>query len=293
MPLTATIAIATKNRRDELRRALASALAQEPACDVIVLDDGSTDGTADMVRAEFPAVRLERSETSRGYIARRNEAARLARTDVVVSIDDDAVLSTPSVVAHTLTEFADPRVGAVAIPFVNVNSGPRVLQRAPDQRASWVTDSFTGTAYAVRRELFLRLGGFREALVHQGEEGDFCVRMLEAGAFVRLGTAPPILHYESPRRDRRRMDFYGPRNLILYCWQNVPLPYMPAHLAVSTVKVLLHGLKWWRLRGIASGYRLLASAGVERVPVRRATYRLSRRLKSGAPLDLERLPGGR
>jgi GT2 family glycosyltransferase len=293
MPLTATIAISTRNRRDELRRALRSALAQQPGFDVLVIDDGSTDGTAEMVRSEFPGVRFERADESLGYIAQRNRAARLSSADVVVSIDDDAVFSENDLVARTLAEFSDARIGAVAIPFVNVNTSADVLQRAPDDARCWITGSFTGTAYAVRRELFLDLGGFREVLVHQGEEGDFCIRMLDAGYFVRLGSSAPILHYESPRRDRRRMDYYGPRNLILYAWQNVPFLSLPVHLAMTTAKALMHGVQWHRLKGIAAGYRMFGRSGAGRSPVRRATYRLSRRLKTRGPIDLERIVGGR
>ena len=83
-----------------------------------------------------------------------------------------------------------------------------VRQRAPDPSAVWVTDRFIGTAHAVRRDVFLACGGYREFLVHQGEEGDFCIRMLAGGHHVRLGNSDPIHHFESPRRDFRRMDYY-------------------------------------------------------------------------------------
>lgn len=284
---TATIAISTKNRRDELRLALRSAQAQVPAVEVLVLDDGSTDGTFEMVRSEFPGVRIERTEVSRGYIWQRNLAARVTRTDVLVSIDDDAEFSTNEIVATTLQEFDDSRIGAVAIPFKNVNFSPHVHQRAPDDARCWVTETFIGTAYAVRRELFLRLGGFREQLVHQGEEGDFCIRMLEAGHYVRLGSAAPILHHLSPKRDLSRVDYYGARNSILYCWQNVPLPYFPAHVAVSTLRGIVHAARRARFAGLFDGYRMLASGAAERAPVRRGTYRLSRLLRSRGALDVE------
>jgi len=291
--LSATIVIATKNRRDDLRRTLVSCQQQRPRVAVLVVDDGSTDGTAEMVRTEFPDVRVECVSTSRGYIVERNLGARLATTDIVVSLDDDAVFSADDVVSSTLAAFDDDRVGAVAIPFVNVNTGPSVLQLAPDAMHRWVTDSFTGTAYAVRRALFLRLGGYREHLVHQGEEGDFCVRMLDAGRFVRLGTGTPILHYESPKRDLRRMDFYGSRNLILYCWQNVPLPYFPPHLAMTTLNLLRHGLRVRRLRnvvaGLLAGYWAMVRRPAHRNPVSRRCYRLMRQLKALRAIRLDRV----
>ena len=104
MPLTASIVITTKNRKEELRLALRSAVTQSGQPEIIVLDDGSTDGTAELVRVEFPQVTLHRFEESKGLVVRRNEGARLAAGDVIFSIDDDAMFSTPRIVEQTLGE---------------------------------------------------------------------------------------------------------------------------------------------------------------------------------------------
>ena len=98
----ATVVIVTKDRKDELRVALASAVAQVGSVEVMVVDDGSIDGTADMVRREFPTVRIHRDEMSQGYIVQRNRAARLASAPLLVSIHDDAVFTSPQTVWQTL-----------------------------------------------------------------------------------------------------------------------------------------------------------------------------------------------
>src|SRR5207247_2927276 len=100
---------------DELRAAISSALRQSVQPEVLVTDDAWTDGTAQMVRAEFPAVRLERSADSVGYIVQRNRAARLASSAILFSLDDDAQFGSADTVEKTLGEFDHPRVGAVAI----------------------------------------------------------------------------------------------------------------------------------------------------------------------------------
>lgn len=290
----ATILFTTKNRRDDLRRALASALMQEGVViEILVIDDGSTDGTSEMVRTEFPGVRLERREESAGYIVRRNEGVRLANAAVVFSLDDDAGFSSPHTVAQTLPEFSQALIGAVAIPFVNVLHGPQVWQQAPEDAAGeiYVADSFIGTAHALRRELFLALGGYREHLLHQGEEGDYCLRMLAAGYVVRMGRAEPIHHFESSRRDWRRMDFYGRRNDVLFVWHNVPARDFPVHLTAT----IFNGLRfaagharspWQMVRGLARGCVDGLRYWHERKPVPRAVYRLHRRLKKSGPVPL-------
>src|SRR5437016_3111522 len=89
VPIHSCILIATRNRKEELRVALASAFAQTAQSEVVVIDDGSSDGTPDMVRAEFRQAVLLRRDESRGLIVRRNEGARLTKGDVIFSIDDD------------------------------------------------------------------------------------------------------------------------------------------------------------------------------------------------------------
>src|SRR5947209_3991622 len=94
--VTVSVVIVTKNRKSQLAVALESALRQSADPEVVVIDDGSTDGTAELVRTRFPQARLERSETSQGCVVQRNRGARLASGSVVFSIDDDAAFSAPT-----------------------------------------------------------------------------------------------------------------------------------------------------------------------------------------------------
>ena len=104
----------------------------------------------------------------------------MAEGDVIFSLDDDAVFSSRFVVEQTLRDFSHPRIGAVAIPYIEPHKANKEMQRAPTREDVWITASYIGTAHAVRRDVFLALGGYREHLVHQGEEGAFCIRMLAA-----------------------------------------------------------------------------------------------------------------
>ena len=288
--MTATIVITTKNRKDDLRKAVQSAVNQHGSPEVLVIDDGSTDGTAQMMRSEFPQVTLDLQNPSRGYIVQRNRATELARGDVIFSIDDDAEFSTPEIVNQTLAEFAHPRVGAVAIPFINVNKENVLSQRAPGESGIFVKHDYIGTAHAVRRDLFLTLGGYRSDLIHQGEEQDYCARLLDAGYVVRLGRADPIFHYESPRRDFRRMDLFGRRNDLLFVWYNTPWPAFPVHLIGTTFRGLMFGIKVRRplrmIHGLALGYGAMIRHWSARKPVSIQAFQLMRRLKRKVlPLD--------
>ena len=159
---------------------------------------------------------------SRNRLVRRNEAAG-ASGRILVSIDDDAEFRSNDVVARTVADFDEPRVGVVAIPYVDLPD-ERVLQRAPATDGVFLIHRFRGTAYAVLRDVFLQVGGFRTSLVHQAEEADFSLRLLDAGYVVRVGNAEPIHHSASSNRYMERVWSYECRNGVLFAWHNVPMP---------------------------------------------------------------------
>jgi glycosyltransferase involved in cell wall biosynthesis len=262
-------------------------------CEIIVIDDASIDGTSEMVRQEFPTAHLQRDERTRGYVVQRNRGAQMASRPIIFSIDDDAIFSSPHVVEQTLRDFNHPRIGVVAIPFVDVNRGGKVNQKAPDVEQVYAAYSYIGTAHALRRDLFLGLSGYREILFHQGEEEDYAVRLLAAGFITRLGNSDPVHHFESPRRSWTRMDYYGSRNKILYAWHNVPFPRLVAHMVMTTIKTALFSMNpqrlQTRLRGLLSAYVMCSSGSVGRRPVPGWAYLLSRELKRRGGVSLHEI----
>jgi GT2 family glycosyltransferase len=278
--MRATVVIATKNRKQDLLQAIKSSLGQTIKPEILVIDDGSSDGTAEMVAAEFPFVRFVRSEQSRGYIVQRNRGVQMASGDVIFSIDDDAIFMSEKTIQQTLLEFDHPNIGAVAIPYTEPKKSVVVHQKSPSSDNIFITNDFIGTSHAIRKDVFVQLGGYREYLFHQGEEKDYCIRMLDAGYLVRLGNADLIHHMESDKRDFSRMDFYGCRNSILFAWLNVPWLMLPIHLAGTTIKCLLWSLESRRfrvrLKGVIAGYRDIFR--YTRQPVSIATYRTFRML---------------
>jgi len=261
------------------------------------MDDGSSDGTPEMIRQQFPDVRFFELASARGPAFQRNRGTELASCEIVFSLDDDALFVSAQTVARTLEEFDHPRIGALGIPFINVQQDSVVQQRAPSSGIH-VTDAFVGAAHAVRRDVFLQVGGYREHFFYMGEEGDLCLRMMNAGYVTRLGRADPVHHLESFRRNLSTADFSGRRNDILFCWHNVPMPYFPLHLLGTTINGLSFGLRagrfWNMLEGIASGYANSFRRWKERRPVSPEIYRLHRSLKKHGPRLLpeiqQRLP---
>jgi GT2 family glycosyltransferase len=299
----AAVVIPTRNRKDLLGKAIASALAQTVPVEVFVMDDASTDATGEMVRAEFPGVTYRRSEVNIGPTGQRNRGAALAGAPFLVTLDDDCVLQSPRTIEQTIRLFDSPSIGAVTIPYVNVLQDKVVRGGVADaagaaqgaQSTTWVTYDYLGGMIAFRRDAYKSVGGYREYLFMHVEEPDLATRLLGAGMFVRLGDADPIHHYESPTRDRPRLDVLGARNHVLYCWYHTPLLYLPVYLFATSFLCARHGFRVGHpvrvLRGLCRGFGGIIHEFAERRPLSRRAFRLARSLKSAHAMPLDEAAG--
>ena len=292
-----TVALITRNRREEIPRALRSVFAQDGAgregfLEVVVVDDGSTDGTGEMIAEQFPDVRLRRLESPVLVAPARNHAMTLARGRIVLCLDDDAWFPSPRTIVQTVRDFDDPRIAVVAIPFNDLKRGELIPRHtSPAGQETWVAPTFIGAAYAVRADAFREVGSYRPQLPMFGEESDLSLRLLDAGYVVRLGRADPAQHEPSPVRSLDYQVWSGRRNEIIWVWLSFPTPWHLVYLAGYTLKDICYGVRLRRLglvlRGLAHG--LAAIPGMRRQPVGRRAFRLDRRLRRRKVLTLNQV----
>jgi GT2 family glycosyltransferase len=195
---TIDVVVPTHNAWPLLERCLTSLAAQSLAHSVIVLDNGSTDGTAEHVRQLFPGVTLVASETNLGFPAACNRGVAVGTGEVVVLLNND-VEAEPSMLAALVEPFADERVGAVAgvlvrpdgvtIDSVGVTADatlagfPRLrgAARADAAHAEPVLTGPSGGAAAYRRIAWEEVGGLDEGVLGYGEDVDLALRLRAAG----------------------------------------------------------------------------------------------------------------
>ncbi len=280
-----SVAITTRNRRDELRRALQSCVSQVGVpFEVLVYDDQSDDGTDAMVRTEFPEVRLIRHEQRAGLIVRRNESFRDALGEYVLSLDDDAYFTSRDTLSQVCELFdREPQTAAWGLQYFE----PANAATMPITPTGTRIKSYIGCAHAVRRRVAEQLGGYPALLVHQGEERDLCIRLLDAGWDVRFAQTPPIIHHCSPYRENARIMYYGYRNLVLFNWMRVPFRYLIPRMCLDIIQLLSHRFSLRRLPTmlwcIGAGLIHMIRYWRERHPVSILTYRSFRKMTGHGP----------
>ncbi len=197
-----SVVIPTYNRAEVIRVCLASLAAQtfpQDRFEVLVVDDGSTDETPEVVRTfeSHVPVRALRLESNLGRAAARNRGIQQARGDVVVFVDSDVFPVPGFLEAHAEIHARSDRA---------VGRGPLLLTQHlddPFRRPPLLRDpspAFLDTANAsVRREHLLAVGGFDEGFRHYGwEDADLGIRLRKMGLRRVFSRRALAYHYQPP-----------------------------------------------------------------------------------------------
>ncbi len=226
------------NTRCDLEAALGSILNSDPGVrvEVVVLDNASQDGSAEMVRERFPTAVLLESEENLGFARGYNRAAARAEGRHLLMLNPDTVVRPGAL--ERLVSFLDshPRVGAAGPRLLNPDGSlqfscrrfPRPLaavfrntplgRLAPGNRftrdylmSDWnhgearEVDWVSGAAVCIRREAWEEVGGFDEGYFMYAEDMDWCLRAREAGWRIYYVPEAVIVHRIGGSSDQRAM----------------------------------------------------------------------------------------
>ncbi|MEU3549190.1 bifunctional polysaccharide deacetylase/glycosyltransferase family 2 protein [Streptomyces longwoodensis] len=189
-----SVIVPAYNEKECIANTLESLARSTHPIEVVVVDDGSTDGTSQIARAAADRlgmrnVRIVRQENA-GKPAALNNGVRSARHDIVVMMDGDTVFE-PDTVRQLVQPFADPRVGAVA---GNAKVGNRDTLIGAWQHIEYVMGfnldrrmydllrcmpTIPGAIGAFRREAVLEAGGMSEDTL--AEDTDITIALHRAG----------------------------------------------------------------------------------------------------------------
>jgi GT2 family glycosyltransferase len=291
-PARVSVVFVTRDRRAELAAALAAVEgARPPAAEVLVVDNGSTDGTRELLAARYPGVRVLPQTANLGVARGRNVGIAAAAHECVVCIDDDAVPTDPAFLAPLVRRLeAEDDVAVVAGRVVDAARGvtlrhefprrglsPREVEREQD------VAYFVGCAFAVRRGAFLAVGGFYERLHYGLEELDLAYRLLEAGWRLRYAPDFVVRHGVGAAAGRGAgWHFHLMRSRVLVALRSLPWWALVPHLVIWHGAMLTFGLRAGQagavLRGAVAGWRDAGDAWRTRRRISPPTVRRVRRL---------------
>ena len=247
-----SVVIPTYNGKDLLEKNLPSVLSAAEASpvpvEIVVVDDGSRDGTLEFLRERFPAIRVLSNDRNEGFAETMNRGIRSARNAIVFSLNNDIEVGR-DLFTRGLDRFDDPDVFSVTPIVMDVRSGkcqsiPRLRPGIcwytsfglepgdlPDREGEIPLFYALGGATFYDREKLLRLEGF-DTIYHPFymEDIDLSYRAWKAGWRCLLEPKTTVRHENSSTistlHRRRKIKFLVERHRTLLIWLNVTDPWL-------------------------------------------------------------------
>ncbi|ASS98190.1 MULTISPECIES: glycosyltransferase family 2 protein [Geobacillus] len=230
-PLVSIVMLAW-NRKDDVRESLRhiQKIDYEPL-EIIVVDNASDDGTAQMVEAEFPDVHLIKMKKNIG-IAAYNVGFEQAKGKYIVIIDDDSFPARHAIRRMVQVFEKDERLGAVAFDVRNYDHYDEIKNELEDTDeteevkavASDYLMSFNGAGVGIRKDLFKKIGYYPEEFFLYYNEMDCAFKIWNAGYRIEFYSNIVSYHKYSPKnRASWRAPFYYTRNAFWLIWKHYPM----------------------------------------------------------------------
>jgi N-acetylglucosaminyl-diphospho-decaprenol L-rhamnosyltransferase len=205
--------------------------------EVFVVDNASSDGSADMIAAEFPWVELLRSPRNGGFAFGNNQALRRARGSAILLLNPDTLMPRGGIAQLLERLHAHPEAGIVgprllrpngsmhlacrrsfptpATAFYRFSGLARMFPRSPrfgrynltfaDPEQPMEVDSVCGACLLVRRQVVERIGLLDERFFMYGEDLDWCLRSRQAGWTVRYEPSIVVQHQHGAASRQRAL----------------------------------------------------------------------------------------
>jgi GT2 family glycosyltransferase len=301
--LDVSVVVVSWNTREDLRRCLASIERETPEArhEVFVVDNASADGSAAMVRAEFPRVRLLANDANRGFAAANNQAFALARGRYVLVLNPDTVVTDRAIERTIRLADADPTIGVLGcqvllregevqrtcfrfptvLDQLVVSTGldrvlPPRLADGPtmkrwDRRSARDVDVVSGMYMLVRKSALDEVGPMDEGYFVYAEEADLCFRLRNAGWRCVFTPLARIVHTDGGGRStsqvRVRMHVQLQKSMLHFHRKNRGAA---SWLAVKSIYVATNALRavWFTTLSPVSGDRSRERARCARAALR-------------------------
>src|SRR3989339_1581033 len=205
-----SIIIVNTNNKKILRECLASIFqnTHKPSLEVIVSDNGSKDGSQEMVKTSFPQIILIENGENLGFIKATNKGLKISTGRYVCLLNDDTI--TKDSAFDKMVEFMEKsqkKIGCCAPTLLNVD-GTFQHQGGLLQKKFWLSNEPVEISFAIgaclllRREVMDKIGYLDEKLFFYNDDLDYCIRIKKAGYKIYFVPSAKIMHYGGGSRKR-------------------------------------------------------------------------------------------
>ena len=257
-------------------KCLESVLSSSNDVEILVVDNNSGDGTVEMIKSNRLPVRLIENSCNLGFGKAVNQAARLAKADILFLLNPDTVVSEETLISVEKFLGENPVIGiggcyvyspqgdsqnchfkfptllsilAKSLSLFRLIPVKRFAPNSPSNKPSDNTcdpDSVSGSAMAVRRSVFEQVGGFDEAYFLFYEETDLCYRIKKSGWRIAAIPQTHVVHYhqQSARSDFALSVFHNYKSEFLFFQKYYPKYQLPLLRLLQFMGVFLRTAYW-------------------------------------------------
>lgn len=246
--MTLSVVIVSWNTKDLLRQCLSSLFAElnqvELLTTVFVVDNASIDGSAEMIRTEFPSVTLLANKENKGFGVANNQVLTTVKSDYYLLLNPDTKVLLGAI--KILVAFArqHPQAGIVSPQLLNADGTVQLscrrfpsirgmiygllglkagnksdyLMRDFDHRSTKEVDQPEGACLLIRKEVFDKVGVFDERFFMLFEEVDLCFRVKQAGWQIWFVPEAQIIHYygQAIKQVKAKMIYHSHKGFFRY-----------------------------------------------------------------------------
>jgi len=287
MPLISVVVV-TWNRKEDILETVKSIYDQAYSnVEIVIVDNGSTDGTVEALRQAYPKVRLVELNRNIGIVSGRNNGIAATRGDIIFCLDSDASLGQDTLIRIVRKFQSESWLGVINCKIVNaytreldsIAGWAYTENDKADQDLEFLSYSFSEGGCAIRKKVLDQVGLFWELLFFGREGEELSLRVWEAGYKI-LYYPKAIVYHRASQRKRligSEREYYSLRNclyiyLVRYPWWLL-IRFVPLRIGVSFVRGVRRGYLKQTLRALLDVIKQLISLLKQRRPISNETAR--------------------